>query len=69
MTDEKDHILVVDDELSMREPNHAAKRGVFSCAENGKAVAFLKKEKVDLLISDINGIMFQGCQKRTPMPW
>ena len=54
MTDEKSHILVVDDELSMRELLEIMlqKEGYrVSCAESGtKAVAFLKKEKVDLLL-------------------
>jgi len=57
MTDKKNHILVVDDELSMRELLEIMlqKEGYrVSCAENGtQAVAFLKKEKVDLLLCDI----------------
>ena len=57
MTNEKSHILVVDDELSMRELLEIMlkKEGYkVSCAENGtKAVEFLKREKVDLLLCDI----------------
>ena len=57
MTNEKNHILVVDDELSMREllVIMLEKKGYrVSCAESGtKAVAFLRKEKVDLLLCDI----------------
>jgi two-component system response regulator PilR (NtrC family) len=57
MTDDKSHILVVDDELSMRELLEIMleKEGYrVSCAESGtKAVAFLKQEKVDLLLCDI----------------
>ncbi|MCG6910925.1 MAG: sigma-54 dependent transcriptional regulator [Deltaproteobacteria bacterium] len=57
MTDTKSHILVVDDELSMRELFEIMleKEGYrVSCVENGtKAVAFLKQEKVDLLLCDI----------------
>jgi len=57
MTNEKSHILVVDDELSMRELLEIMlkKEGYrVSCAESGtKAVDFLKQEKVDLLLCDI----------------
>ena len=57
MTNTKSHILVVDDELSMRELLEIMlkKEGYrVSCAESGtKAVAFLKQEKVDLLLCDI----------------
>lgn len=57
MTNEKSHILVVDDELSMRELLEIMlkKEGYrVSCTESGtKAIAFLKKEKVDLLLCDI----------------
>ncbi|MBW2178686.1 MAG: sigma-54-dependent Fis family transcriptional regulator [Deltaproteobacteria bacterium] len=57
MPNEKNHILVVDDELSMRELLEIMlkKEGYrVSCAENGtKAVSFLKREKVDLLLCDI----------------
>jgi len=57
MTNEKSHILVVDDELSMRELLEIMlkKEGYrVSCAESGaKAVDFLKKDKVDLLLCDI----------------
>ena len=57
MTNTKSHILVVDDELSMRELLEIMlkKEGYrVSCAENGtKAIAFLKQEKVDLLLCDI----------------
>jgi len=57
MTDEKSHILVVDDELSMRELLEIMlqKEGYrVSCVENGtKAVAFIKNEKIDLLLCDI----------------
>jgi len=57
MTNTKSHILVVDDELSMRELLEIMlkKEGYrVSCAESGtKAVGFLKQEKVDLLLCDI----------------
>jgi two-component system response regulator PilR (NtrC family) len=57
MTNTKNHILVVDDELSMRELLEIMlkKEGYrVSCAESGtKAVAFLKQDKVDLLLCDI----------------
>jgi len=57
MTNSKNHILVVDDELSMRELLEIMlkKEGYrVSFAESGaKAIAFLKQEKVDLLLCDI----------------
>ena len=57
MTNKKSHILVVDDELSMRELLEIMlkKEGYrVSCAKNGTtAIDFLKQDKVDLLLSDI----------------
>ncbi len=57
MTEHTPHILVVDDELSMREVLEYMlnKEGYqVSCAENGvKAVALLEKHSYDLLLCDI----------------
>jgi two-component system response regulator PilR (NtrC family) len=57
MTEHTPHILVVDDELSMREVLEYMlnKEGYqVSCAENGvKAVALLEKQSYDLLLCDI----------------
>ena len=57
MTEHTPHILVVDDELSMREVLEYMlnKEGYqVSCAENGvKAVALLEKQRYDLLLCDI----------------
>jgi len=57
MPNSKSHILVVDDELSMREllDFMLKKEGYrVTCAKNGKeAVALLGKKKVDLLLCDI----------------
>ena len=57
MTEHTPHILVVDDELSMREvlDYMLNKEGYqVSCAENGvKAVALLEKHSYDLLLCDI----------------
>ena len=57
MTDKIPHILVVDDELSMRELLELMliKEGYkVSCAENGrKAITMIKKTDYDLLLCDI----------------
>lgn len=57
MTTKTSHILVVDDELSMRELLEImlTKEGYkISCAENGKtAVSMLEKKKFDMLLCDI----------------
>jgi two-component system response regulator PilR (NtrC family) len=57
MTENKPHIMVVDDELSMREllEYMLTKEGYrITCAENGrKAVELLGKEQYDLLLCDI----------------
>jgi len=57
MTEKTPHILVVDDELSMREVLEymLTKEGYqVSCAENGrKAIALLEKQHFDLLLCDI----------------
>lgn len=57
MTDYTSHILVVDDELSMREVLEYMlnKEGYqVTCAENGaKAVELVKKQRFDLMICDI----------------
>jgi two-component system response regulator PilR (NtrC family) len=57
MTDKTPHILVVDDELSMREllDLMLTKEGYkVSCAENGrKAISMIKKTDYDLLLCDI----------------
>ncbi len=57
MTDNSPHILVVDDELSMREVLEYMLHKVgyqVTCAENGvKAVELVKKQRFDLLICDI----------------
>jgi two-component system response regulator PilR (NtrC family) len=57
MTNDIAHILVVDDDLSMREllEYMLTKEGYkVTCAQNGReAIALLKKENVDLLLCDI----------------
>jgi two-component system response regulator PilR (NtrC family) len=57
MTENKPHIMVVDDELSMREllEYMLTKEGYrITCAENGRtAVELLEKEQFDLLLCDI----------------
>jgi two-component system response regulator PilR (NtrC family) len=57
MTENTPHLLVVDDELSMREVLEymLTKEGYqVTCAENGRnAIALLEKERFDLLLCDI----------------
>ena len=57
MTNNTPHILVVDDELSMRELLEVllGMEGYrVSCAENGrKAISIIKKTEFDLLLCDI----------------
>jgi len=57
MTEQMPHILLVDDELSMRELLEVMlnKEGYkVSCAENGrKAISMIEKTDIDLLLCDI----------------
>ena len=76
MTDNTPHILVVDDEMSMREVLEYMlhKEGYrVTCAENGvKAVELVKQQRFDLLIcdiklGDISGLdVLRSCKSANP---